>query len=452
MALNPSAYTPGPDSGINTDSNSPQFGMLIRPSTTPSSTPNPTTTPDTERYSRLPPGATEGEIDAARAAQYETKDPAQAAADYRNRALQEVQDRINNITKVYGERLESELAIQAPVNQNNLNRTNSLSALMGLGGSSSAATRTAKTEQDNATINRNITAKNNVEKMEALERIYGEIDSGASKAAQAQLETNKANQAKLLEDIKNNATSQVQALASTLAGTGKTFDDWVSADSGDALKKIMDQTGQSEYQIRVAWNNSIPENLRPTIHTSYIDDGKGGTIMRQVTFDPVSKKAESKDYQLSVPASTFNGPEKPIEGKNGELFVRQSDGSYKDVSPNAENNKLLAAANLAKKQADVAKALKKTTPSPRSTNPPTPSNKFNEKVATQEMTKKLSGVVGADGFISPQDYTIARNAWIQQGGNATTFDTKFKGYRNPNNPYYVVTKEPAKKTTPASVL
>lgn len=64
----------------------------------------------------------------------------------------------------------------------------------------------------------------------------------------------------------------------------------------------------------------------------------------------------------------------------------------------------------------------------------------NEKQAVTDMTNQLKTVVGPDGFISPDDYTKARNAWIEQGLSPTTFDTKFKGFRNPNNPNYVTNK------------
>jgi hypothetical protein len=68
-------------------------------------------------------------------------------------------------------------------------------------------------------------------------------------------------------------------------------------------------------------------------------------------------------------------------------------------------------------------------------------NNSNEKVAISEMNKALSAVVGSDGFISPQDHEVLRKQWIDNGFSATTFDTKFKGYINPNNPNYVTTKK-----------
>lgn len=65
----------------------------------------------------------------------------------------------------------------------------------------------------------------------------------------------------------------------------------------------------------------------------------------------------------------------------------------------------------------------------------------NEKKAIDEMTKAMSAVVGADGFISPQDHQTLRKQWVDSGLSATTFDTKFKGYMNPNNPNYVTNKK-----------
>lgn len=52
-----------------------------------------------------------------------------------------------------------------------------------------------------------------------------------------------------------------------------------------------------------------------------------------------------------------------------------------------------------------------------------------------------SGDLGEDGFLSPDDYQKYRNMWTQAGYSATTFDTKMKGYRNPNNPDYSVNKQ-----------
>ena len=63
------------------------------------------------------------------------------------------------------------------------------------------------------------------------------------------------------------------------------------------------------------------------------------------------------------------------------------------------------------------------------------------KKAVIDMNSQLKTIICDDGFVSPDDYTIARNAWIQANGSPTVFDTKFKGFRNPNNPNYITVKE-----------
>lgn len=78
-------------------------------------------------------------------------------------------------------------------------------------------------------------------------------------------------------------------------------------------------------------------------------------------------------------------------------------------------------------------------PKNSSSTPPAP-GKFNETVAKNAMATQLKSAVGPDGFLSPDDYLKARIAWVKEGGNVTRFDTLFKGYKNPNNPYYITNK------------
>lgn len=284
------------------------------------------------------------------------EDPAKASADYQTSALSAAQGRINDINQVYAKQLSDELAAEKPEEENNVGRTNALSSLMGLSGSSAADARAGDTDRGNATIEKGITAKVSADKIAALNAIYDKIDSGAQDIYKAQLETNKTNQKAQYEAIAKNGLSNLQAIAQTTAGTGKTFDDWKTADGGDALNKIMTQTGQSEFQLRAAWNASLPANLQPTIHTSYTDDGSGGTVMHQVSFDPVTKKATSQDYKIAEPVSLFNGEDKPITAGN-KLLVKQADGTYKDVAPHTADEIAAAKADTAYKQSETAKNL-----------------------------------------------------------------------------------------------
>ncbi len=59
------------------------------------------------------------------------------------------------------------------------------------------------------------------------------------------------------------------------------------------------------------------------------------------------------------------------------------------------------------------------------------------KQAKSDMNAQLSTVIGPDGYISPDNWLKARNAWIRQGYNPTDFDSTFKGYKNPTNIDYI---------------
>lgn len=313
--------------------------------------------PDT--YSRLgtnlPTGVTQDQVDAAQAAQYATEDPALAAQNYKTSALKTSQDQINSINDTYAKELADQLATQAGVNANNEGRTRALSALMGLSGSSSADTRASVAEKASANANQAITDKVMAEKTAALNAIYDKIDQGSQVAYTAQQTTNKQNQDALLKQVSSNALDSLKAIAAHVAPMGQSFDSFKNADGGVALQKIMQQTGMNEFQLRQIWNQSLPANLQPITQTAYADNGQGGTTMTQYNVDPVTHKTSVTTTDIAgVPPSVFNGPDKPI-ATGGMLLVKQADGSYKDVSPNADLNRSKAQADIAKTQADTAK-------------------------------------------------------------------------------------------------
>ncbi len=67
--------------------------------------------------------------------------------------------------------------------------------------------------------------------------------------------------------------------------------------------------------------------------------------------------------------------------------------------------------------------------------------KTAKKTATQilseqagEMTNALSLVKGADGFVSPADYSTAKRSWVSKTGkDGSDFDKRFSIFRNPGN-------------------
>ncbi len=73
--------------------------------------------------------------------------------------------------------------------------------------------------------------------------------------------------------------------------------------------------------------------------------------------------------------------------------------------------------------------------------PSTKKGEDEEKVAITDMRNQVASVAGDDGYISPADYKIARNAWVKAGLSPATFDKEFAAYRNPDNDDYLTIAE-----------
>ena len=56
-----------------------------------------------------------------------------------------------------------------------------------------------------------------------------------------------------------------------------------------------------------------------------------------------------------------------------------------------------------------------------------------EKEATADMKTELMTVRGADGYISPEDYKTAKEAWFQAGWDKDIFDKEFEKFANPSH-------------------
>ena len=60
----------------------------------------------------------------------------------------------------------------------------------------------------------------------------------------------------------------------------------------------------------------------------------------------------------------------------------------------------------------------------------------NDKKAIEQ---KLLVEIGDDGFLSPDNYNLAKEDWVQAKGEPAEFDKKFAKRRNPDNRYYKIT-------------
>lgn len=58
-----------------------------------------------------------------------------------------------------------------------------------------------------------------------------------------------------------------------------------------------------------------------------------------------------------------------------------------------------------------------------------------QKADTASMAQVIQSRLGSDGYLSPQDYATAKNAWIAAGYKGSDFDDEFSTYRNPSDTY-----------------
>lgn len=59
------------------------------------------------------------------------------------------------------------------------------------------------------------------------------------------------------------------------------------------------------------------------------------------------------------------------------------------------------------------------------------------KEAVSSMSTELNQLVGADTYLTPEDYRSARREWVTQGYSSKDFDENFGDYRNPDKDYGV---------------
>lgn len=334
----------------------------------------------------------------------------QIQTEARALALKNAQDQINATNSAYDSQLKADLAAQAPANENNLGRTNALSAMMGLSGSSSADTRTGSAIADNNKSNSLISDKNTAARMQALASIYGRVDTNATELAKNALEKNETLKKTNADRLAKSGEALLTNAALLAAQAGKTFDDFKTS-SPDVLQNTMDSTKKSEYELRQIWNNSLPEQYKPTVVKHYADDGKGGTIMTITDVDPVTKKTNTYTVPIAgVSAATFNGPTKPIDGPNGEIFMQTGTDDkgmpiYKDVSPNAVTNAEKVKAELAYQRSQTAKNYADVANGGKTTSQITAENydaaKQEAVKVFQAFQEKNKGIAGYDNKIDP---------------------------------------------------
>lgn len=269
------------------------------------------------------------------------------------RALEQVQAQIDQVNQQYSSELSAAQREGAQYKTEEMGKTNALSALMGLSGTSAQQERAGSTGESVRKVNQSREDVINARKSQALSQIYGNVSNNAQRLAEAALSTNKENQKAIQDQVSTDALNAISGIA--LSANGKTWSDFKKT-LPDMASQLVQQSGKSEYELSQLWNQAIPEQYKPIVKTIYSDDGKGGTTMKQISVNPGTKEVQEQDFNIpGVSAEVFNGPEKPLE-VNGMLLVKQSDGTYKNVAPTSETQTI----DNAYKQAQIDKIKAET--------------------------------------------------------------------------------------------
>ena len=236
----------------------------------------------------------------------------------------------------------------------------------------------------------------------------------------------------------NEAQTKAKDYIKNLGASGVSFDD-LKAKAPDQLAALLKATGDDEFSLALAMNAARPKAQQIDWKT----DIKGNHIISWGT-DPITGQAVYQTKEL------------PAEAQGNDVKI--VDGEVWSISPDGKTATKIGAKTIAPITKVVGKVLyasedngktwKIANGTPAASPAPTPKQKVKtasakENEALQKVQSGISktNVLGPDGYMSPDDYTAFRNAWIQDGFNPTTYDRVFKGFRNPNNPNYITVKQ-----------
>ena len=141
------------------------------------------------------------------------------------------------------------------------------------------------------------------------------------------------------------------------------------------------------------------------------------------TTKTAKEKAELEHKQAQTKKEIIDAKKAEADIKTPEEKAAEKEIARRKSESEIEENKA---------QADAARALAEER---RKGKKLTVAEQKEETV--KQATEAFNTIIGADGFVSPDDWKKIKQAWIQGGyGTAKEFDTAFDGYRNPNNAEY----------------
>jgi len=305
-----------------------------------------------------------------------------------------------------------------------LGQNRALQSRSGLMGSDFGFSQTDKVKKINSQEEASINAERNMK----IQGVMDKIDQLTADRVKAQKDEALGNITAYQEYVDKAKLSAKDSLKA-LGESGVSYDD-LKAKAPDQLKTLLDSTGYDEFTLAQIMNN----NKKAGEKIDYTYKTIGNKIIGYGT-NPRTGQIET--VEKDIPGEDNLQDYSPTVTPDGTLIMVP-----KQLDPNKPLNEQIKVFG-AEGQYAKTKAPPKG-PTPKKADPlQTVINGINSGVKNGKPYQWL----GEDGKLSPQDYILIRNQWIADGNSPTVFDTKMKGYRNPNNPSYGTEKEPKKTTT-----
>ena len=410
----------------------------------------PTTTKAPAGAAPMTVGGVYGEIDAAYAQQGANIQATQAPINeqqIRDQTLQKFQTQIDALTNYYAEVKRKRQNAEFVQGEGRLGSDAAIQSRRGLLGSTMGGAQTNTINAKNLEIQDSIAATVDSERVAAVQAILGKANADADAEIKAKQEAKTKGATDYIEFLKGAATRKEERLNSAIANV---LQDEMEFDDKE-LKQLADQFGLDvkTFKSKIAENKTAAATKAakdaPKLE---VVDGVGYQRQEDGSYKAVTQKEAAKPIII-----------------DGVGYDRQADGTLKAVTQKEAPkpiNRVVGKVLQVSLDGGItwAPAKQASTPGvkPTGKNVPTkpvvvtPVNDTKKtEAAINDIVAGIGGgefynengnkiAVGADGKLSPQDYLTIRNEYVKMGYNPTTFDTKLKGYRDPNNTEYAVGK------------
>jgi len=351
----------------------------------------------------------------------------------RENTLKRFQAEIDATNQYYQEVKRQKLANEVMPAQNRLGSDAAIQSRRGMLGSTFGGAQTDRIETYNAGVRNAIEQTVDAERIAAIQSIMGKARDQSQKEIEDKVAARTKGAQEYIAFLKGAADRKDErantAIASLLA-SGQKVDDTV-------LGKLAKTLGMELKDLKDKYNIKSKE--------AATEAAKNKPATQEVDGILYERQADGT-YKAVTPAKAPEAEKPLIVG--GVAYQKQSDGSYKPITP-VESPKPLTRQVGKQLYTSTDNGLTwqpakttggKTLPASSGSGGGGTTASVTLKNAKAAMTAELSQLVGDDGYISPDAYKAARKMWADQKLNPTDFDTAFRGYRNPNNPYYVTDK------------